>query len=348
MSPFFFRTLVLTLGVLPTQASWLPQPSSHSILGSRSWTVHKKAGTASGQGGRRFENTTTLYISGPSASITIPTPTSQGKTVTSVVPMYELCDVPGKSTTSCSTAFETVTTESCSTILTYAFTKTTISDCSHNITFSSRTTYALLTTTLTPSEAILPTPVTYIQSIVSLYAAPWQSLAADTPGGITVLICTTDFMGQKACVLIAEVWVVRTEYVPITTTSTFSLSTSFSSDAILLLGPTQSLVVPAGNFTLSTLVQCSTMSPRATTSTVVSTTSQSMSEAGTVLGVNPINDSVQTLNTSVIGTVTGEASTITKTLSLIEDLVKPTKAAILAGVSVEPRNNHSDIDHYPD
>ncbi|KAH7381770.1 hypothetical protein BKA64DRAFT_558305, partial [Cadophora sp. MPI-SDFR-AT-0126] len=187
-------------------------------------TSHKKVGTAQEGSGSLSENDTTPYIfSVPSASIIIPTPTSQGMIVTSIVPMYEVCDTPGKNVTSCSTAFETVTTESCSTVLTYAFTKTTISDCNHNITFSSRTTYALATTT--PSEVLPPTPVTYVQSIVSLYAAPWQSLAADTPGGITVLVCTTDFMGNESCVLIEEIWVVHTEYVPIIITSTLSIST---------------------------------------------------------------------------------------------------------------------------
>ncbi len=148
--------------------------------------------------------------------------------------------MPGKSTTSCSTAYETVTRESCSTVLTYAFSKTTISDCSHNITFSSQTTYALATTTLPvtgggpqarDAASVMPvsTTITYVQSTVSYYAAPWQSLAADTPTGITVLSCVTDYSGVQTCVSIEEVWVVHTEYIPLTTTSTLCLSTSFSS-----------------------------------------------------------------------------------------------------------------------
>ncbi|PVH72227.1 hypothetical protein DL98DRAFT_520609 [Cadophora sp. DSE1049] len=327
MSPSFFCTLIFTLCILPTQASWLPQLSWHDILGSRSLTSHKEVGTAPEGSGSPSENDTTPYIfSVPSASIMMPTQTSQGMIVTSIVPIYEVCDIPGKNSTSCSTAFETITTESCSTVLTYAFTKTTISDCSHNVTFSSRTTYALATTTLSaaatdlqvrdaPAAAPSPSPVTYVQSIVSLYAAPWQSLAADTPDGITVLICTSDYMGDKSCALIEEVWIVHTETVPVTTTSTLSLSTSFSSDVVLLFGPTQSLVASAGNFNLSTLVEYSTMSPNTTTSTVVSTIRQSIVEAGTV---------------------TGDASTITKTLSLVGNSAEPTMAANLAGISVVP------------
>lgn len=241
MSPFFFCTLLFTLCIIPAQASWLPQLSWHSILHSRSRTLHKKVGTAPDGSGNMSENGTSPYIfSVPSASIIIPTPTSQGMIVTSIVPIYEVCDISGENATSCLTAFETITTESCSTVLTYAFTKTTITECDDDITFSSRTTYALATTTLSAAatdlqvrQAPSPTPVTYVQSIVSLYAAPWQSLAADTPGGITVLICTSDYLGNESCDLIEEVWIVHKEDVSVTTTSTLCLSTIFASVSII-------------------------------------------------------------------------------------------------------------------
>jgi len=241
MSPFFVCTLLFTLCILPAQASWLPQLSWHNTLHSRSRTLHKKVGTAPDESGNSSENGTSPYIfSVPSASIIMPTPTSQGMIVTSIVPIYVVCDVSGENATSCSTAFETITTESCSTVLTYAFTKTTITECDHEITFSSHTTYALATTTLSAAatdlqvrQAPSPTPVTYVQSIVSLYAAPWQSLAADTPGGITVLICISDYVGNESCDLIEEVWIVHTEDVAVTTTSTISLSTTFASVSIV-------------------------------------------------------------------------------------------------------------------
>lgn len=245
MSPLFFCTLIYTLCVLPTHASWLPGVSWHRLLRSESLTSHKGVGIApdTSPGSTKSGNTTTTpYIfSVPSASIIAPTPTSQGMMVTSILPIYEVCDMPGKNTTSCSTAFETITTESCSTVLTYAFTKTTISDCVHNVTFSSRTTYALATTTLSAAatdlkarDAASPTAITYVRSTVLAYAAPWQSLAADTPGGITVMVCISDVTGSQICVLIEKIWAVHTEYVPITVTSTLSLSTSFSSVSLFV------------------------------------------------------------------------------------------------------------------
>ncbi|KAG4438584.1 hypothetical protein IFR05_005908 [Cadophora sp. M221] len=285
MSPLFFCTLIYTLCVLLAQPSWLPRVPWHRILRSESLTSHKGVGTApdAGSGSTESKNTTTTpyAFSVPSASIIAPTPTSQGMMVTSIVPIYEVCDMPGKNTTSCSTAFETITAEFCSTVLTYAFTKTTISDCVHNS----------------------PTPITYVQSTISLYAAPWQSLAANTLGGITVLVCISDITGSQTCVSIEEIWVVHAEYVPITVTSTLSLSTSFSSDMVLLLGPTQSLVAPAGHFTLSTLVEYSTMSPNSTTSSVIPITSGSVVEAGTVSIVDPAS-TTRTSTTTSTRTVT--------------------------------------------
>ncbi|KAJ5040398.1 uncharacterized protein L3040_006054 [Drepanopeziza brunnea f. sp. 'multigermtubi'] len=252
----FLCTLIWALCFIPTYAILLP--------GRAAWNQTKRSEqTGRNQVGNPAKTTTTTnpYVfSAPSAQVVLPSPTSEGATVASVVSVYEVCNMPGSSTTTCSTVFETVTEEACSTVLTYAFSKTTISECTHNVTFSTHVDFALSTTTLpvtsgaqatiTPSTSI----ITYAQSTVSYYAAPWQSLAADTPTGITVLICTTDFNGIETCSLIEEVWVVHTIFVPVTATSTVSLSTSFSSDVVLLLGATQSLVAPAGEFSLSTIV----------------------------------------------------------------------------------------------
>lgn len=203
------------------------------------WNHVRRADRISQNEDRNLTATTAPYVfSLPSAEVILPSPTSQGMTVTSVVPVYEVCNVPGSNTTTCSTAFQTITTETCSTVLTYAFSKTTISECTHNVTFSTHTDVALSTTTLPVTglqarDAFLVTPtsttVTYAQSTVSYYAAPWQSLAADAPSGITVLVCVTDFYDTETCYLIEEVWVVRTEFVPVTTTSILTLSTFFSS-----------------------------------------------------------------------------------------------------------------------
>lgn len=240
-------TLSWTLCVLPVQAAWLPR-WLHIGRSLQSDTSHGVAGNLPVVTETSWNTTNPYVFSVPSPSVILPSPTSQGMAVTSVVPQYEICDKPGSNTTSCSTVFETITTKSCSTVLTYAFSKTTITECDHNVTFSSQKTYALATTILhvtaaglqprdVPTFASTPSTITYVQSTVSYYAAPWQSLAADNPTGITVSICTTDFMGVKTCLTVEEVWVVHTEYVPVTTTSLLSISTSFSMVSTFLSHP---------------------------------------------------------------------------------------------------------------
>lgn len=78
---------------------------------------------------------------------------------------------------------------------------------------------------------------------------------------------------------------------------------------MLLLGPSQSLVASAGHFTLSTLIEHSTMSPNATTSTSRS----SSSIDGTVPGVLSSQTSTTTSTRTI--TTTGATTTITMTLS---------------------------------
>jgi hypothetical protein len=150
--------------------------------------------------------------------------------------------MPGSNTTSCSTVFETVTADYCSTVLTYAFTQTTITDCAQGITFSTDNGFSLATTTPPSTMAVIqnakrqvmppissPTPITYVQSVVSYYIAPWQSLAANTPSNITLRICSYDYSGEETCNDIQEIWVVHTEYAPVTISSLLSISTVLSS-----------------------------------------------------------------------------------------------------------------------
>jgi hypothetical protein len=166
---------------------------------------------------------------------------SQGLIVSSVIPLYEVCNTPGLNTTSCSTIVETITTSSCSTVLTYAFTKATVSDCNQKITFSTQSSYFLATTSVISAETpalrnqqattsvSTPSINTYVQSIISYYIAPWQSLAANTPSNITVLVCEFDCDDIEVCTTIQEIWEVQTEYVPVFTTSTLIISTTLSS-----------------------------------------------------------------------------------------------------------------------
>jgi hypothetical protein len=197
--------------------------------------------TAAGDHSARaaLSNSTTMLapnykFSLPSVSVNVPTPTSQGMLVTSVVPIYEVCNVSGADSISCSTVLETVVTSLCSTVLTYAFKQVTVSDCNQSITFSTHNSYSLVTATVpAQKQATAPLPIasvtTYIQSITSYYYVPWQSLAVNTPTNITLRVCRSELSGVQNCSEIRQVWIVHTEFVPVTTTNCLSIATSFES-----------------------------------------------------------------------------------------------------------------------
>jgi len=232
---FSFFLLAWTLCVLPTpaEAYWFRRSdTSHE---SQAWQSDALASTSVSSASSSSQS---YFFSLPTPSIIEPTLTSQGMVVSSTIPLYEVCNTPGSDTISCSTVFETIVTTTCSTVLTYAFTKATISDCSQNITFSTQSSYYLVTATasatITPAPLNRPPSVTtYVQSIVSYYITPWQALAANTPSNVTVLVCEYDLSGNSTCTTIQEVWTVHTEYVPFTTTSTLIISTTLPSVSLL-------------------------------------------------------------------------------------------------------------------
>lgn len=186
-----FSLLVSTLGV-PSQAAWLHHRRPH-IGHQRNIGAEQQRESWYPAGYTPFVASVTASpasesytFSVPNASIIAPTLKSQGMAVTTIVlttivPIYEVCNTPGSNTTSCSTVFETIITTTCSTVLTYAFSKTTITECAKNITFSTQSSYALATTTILPSTANIqkrqvgpsitaspsPTTATYVQSVVS-------------------------------------------------------------------------------------------------------------------------------------------------------------------------------------
>ncbi|TVY81416.1 hypothetical protein LSUE1_G002399 [Lachnellula suecica] len=304
---------IWALCALPSEASWFRRSAGHAVRVFRSPgdTNHKTQGLNSNKKlSTRVSSYYTYSLPGPHAS-----PTSQNNTLfTTRVAAYEVCNPPGLNSSSndssCSTAFQNITTTSCSTVLTAWFSSVTVTDCDQNITFSTQSSYSLATET--SSAVALPsvpvgqvsqqTSTTYVQSVVSYYIAPWQSLAANTPNNVTVLICKYDQNGQKSCQEIKEVWIVHTEYVPVTSTSTLSISTSFtklcsfSRAAILLLGPSQNITVPTGSYQLSTEIEYTSMTPNATTLT--STIFQ---------------DETSTASLTITVTILGKTTTITKT-----------------------------------
>ncbi|KAN0110561.1 hypothetical protein V8E51_006948 [Hyaloscypha variabilis] len=265
MTSSLFLTFILawTLCVSEADAHWFRRyDTSHQ---SQAWQSEQLAAAASSSSYQSY------HFSLPAPSVIEPTLTSQGMVVSSVIPLYEICNTPGLDTTSCSTVFETTVTTACSTVLTYAFTQATVSDCSQNITFSTQSSYSLVTTTISPD--VTPAPLnqplattTYIQSIVSYYIAPWKALAANTPSNVTVLVCEYDLSGSPICTTIQEVWVVSTVHIPVITTSTLIISTTLASPAVLLLGPTDTITATAGLLYVSTEITYTSISPNATTS----------------------------------------------------------------------------------
>ncbi|KAL3420223.1 hypothetical protein PVAG01_08722 [Phlyctema vagabunda] len=239
--------------------------------------------------------------------------------VTSINPLYEVCNIPGENPASCSLVFQTSTLTSCSAVVTGFFTRITVSDCEQSITFSSQTNYSVATATVVPSAsaAIIAREAasltTYVESVVSYYIAPWQSLISNDPSGITVVICTTNYVGEK-CIQVQEVWVVYTEYVPVVLTSQISISQSFSSPVILLFGPSNSLTVTAGDLDFSTQIEYTSTSANATT--VTSTIeSQAFSSADT----NSLAERASTANYTPVQSVVPYSrvtSTRTKTRTI--------------------------------
>lgn len=242
---FPFYVLAWTLCALPSEAFWLRRSdTSHQ---SQAWQSEAFAASSVAASSSSSQSNT---FSVPTPRIVEPTSTSQGMVASSIILLYEVCNTPGSNATSCSTVFETIVTTTCSTVLTYAFTQATVSDCRQNITFSTQGSFYLATATVTaatPPATSSPSPsiTTYLQSIVSYYIAPWQSLAANTPSNVTVLVCEYDFSKSLICTTIQEVWVVHTEYVPVIMTSTLIIWTTLALVSILSLYPLEIADPPA-------------------------------------------------------------------------------------------------------
>ncbi|PQE05996.1 hypothetical protein CJF30_00004926 [Rutstroemia sp. NJR-2017a BBW] len=238
----------------------------------------------------------------PTTKCITPTITSQGMSVTHIIPLYEVCNLPGANTTSCSPSFTTSTATTCSTVLTGYFQRHTVSECDEIVTFSSQFDYALITkpipTTTVPAarkrEGSEPDMTTYVQNFTTYYAAPWQSIAANDPSAIHVRICGTDISGDMICTTITEVWIIRTEYVPVFYSKEISLSTIITSPQILVLGPSSSLTLNPGTYLLQTRLTSSYLTPMNQTST-----------------------STLSSDSTLTTTITGPGSTFTQHLRLV-------------------------------
>ncbi|KAF7877412.1 hypothetical protein EAF04_001089 [Stromatinia cepivora] len=243
-----------------------------------------------------------------------PTVTSQGMNVTSVIPIYEMCNLPGASTTSCLPFFQTLITTKCSTVLTGYFTRHTVSECDEIVTFSTQYGYSLATAAPTASRASglhkrgKNTLVTknYVHNITTYYAAPWQSIAADDPSDIHVTICGLSSDGVRVCTTVTEVWVIHTEYLPVYNTEVISVSTIVSSTGVLAFAPVIYITITPGTFILSTQIVSTSLSAKNVTSTSPIERSSRPADLA-----SSTEDSTTTIH------VTGPASTTTISLGLI-------------------------------
>ncbi|TVY43697.1 hypothetical protein LOCC1_G004785 [Lachnellula occidentalis] len=340
VSPLLLSFYMLwTLCALPAKSLWFRRSNVHlnSAAKGPGETIYNTQGSG--------PNHNFFTYSVPSPSVITPTLTSQSMIVTSVVAAYEVCNTPAPNTTStCSTVFRNITTSLCSTVLTAWFTSITVTDCNQNITFSTQSSYSLATATTISSTPPAfpagqassqgPTAATFVQSVVSYFIAPWQSLAANTPNNITVLICKFDQDKNKICQEIQEVWVVHTESVPVTSTSMVSVSTSFTVPAVLLLGPSQSITAPKGAFELTTEIEYTSLSANGTTFT--STISESGTLTSAPLGAAPSQSETSTTTSTTTITILGKPTTTTRTLTLVIEskptaIISPTSRNISTG-----------------
>jgi hypothetical protein len=234
MFPSLLSSLVFTVLALTAAAFWSPVAHYQHVKHVRGGGSdnHDSLSWLTSHTIKREKSASTDLVALHTSKCLSPSPTLQyqGINVTKVLPIYEVCSLPQAQNISCSMVLETITTTTCSTVLTGFFTKLTITDCKQNITFSSQSSYSLATVSATQTAVLASgSPSSYVQKIVSYYIAPWQSLAAGTPSDVAVLICKTDNIGRMSCKEILEVWVVHKVYVPVKSTSTISVSQSFAS-----------------------------------------------------------------------------------------------------------------------
>ncbi|KAG4033274.1 hypothetical protein MFRU_005g02870 [Monilinia fructicola] len=211
----------------------------------------------------------------PATKLIQPAVISQEMIVTSMIPIYETCNLPGARTTSCSPSFQTIITTKCSTVLKGYFTRHTVSECDEIVTFSTQYGYSLATTK-PPAHSVSASnrrdrnksgTTTYVHNITTYYAAPWQSIAADDPSNIHVIICGLSSKGIQVCTTVNEVWVIHTEYLPVYYTEAISVSTTFSSTGVLAFGPTIYVSITPGIFVLATQIVSTSLSAKNFTST---------------------------------------------------------------------------------
>ena len=131
----------------------------------------------------------------------------------------------------CSTYFKPSATRICATILTGLATRVTVTDCDQEVTFSSQWGFELetpapITSSLTNSSTTTISPSPTIQTLMTYFRAPWQSLTAGyVPKDIEATVCQMRQDGSHdECIEVRELWSV----VPVIMTSTVTSKVDFT------------------------------------------------------------------------------------------------------------------------
>ena len=137
----------------------------------------------------------------------------------------------------CSTFFKPSSTTICATILTGLATRATVTECDQEITFSSQWGFKLETPAPQISDLMNSSVATIfasptIQTLITYYRSPWQSLTAgNVPKDVEVTICRMSPDGSREqCVEVRELWSV----VPVIMTSTILSEVEFTT---VITGP---------------------------------------------------------------------------------------------------------------
>jgi hypothetical protein len=174
----------------------------------------------------------TLVTPSPSAQpIAI---TSQGQIVTSYIPKITVCAHPPLAfvsgrlpdpvptgppylnytvsiptgTGTCLTTYSPTITPICYTVLNGLASRTTVTDCTQEVTFSSDVDFLLETPDPTQSGSSLITPAPHVRLINTYYAATWSEFKTPgvAPENVEVKICSSYENGTTVCMEQVEVW----------------------------------------------------------------------------------------------------------------------------------------------
>ena len=139
--------------------------------------------------------------------------------------------IPG--TGSCETSYSPTSITVCATTLTGLASTVPITRCDQHVTFSSEYGFSLATPS-TNASVTAATPS--INTLITFYMAPWQSLGAGTsPSDVDTKVCKVLPSGVLECTYYQEVWQVNIVTATMTTTRVVDLTTTVSGPGTLMV-----------------------------------------------------------------------------------------------------------------